>query len=184
MTMNKFGKHKWWMLTALLSAPLVALAAGVPNMFAPNTPISSQQVNDNFTNLANRTTALEAQKTTISIPIDNVTGVAQPTTIIKTAMFTTTGGPVFLQVSGSGYISAATPPPPLMMDLAIQLDGNVIGHLKEYTNETGSHKAFPTRTFSAGTLTAGNHTVGLLQTAPMTSDINDFFTVTVTELAH
>ena len=57
--MGRFGKHKLWILTALLSAPVVAVAAGVPNVFAPNTTISSAQMNANFANLADRVTALD-----------------------------------------------------------------------------------------------------------------------------
>jgi hypothetical protein len=180
--MARFAKHRWWILTALLTAPLVAIAAGVPNMFAPNTTISSAAVNANFTNLADRVTALEAAlaRTKPTVVIDAAPGVSQPTTIIKTGTFTSMGGTVILTVSGSGYVGAN--PPSLLMDLSVQLDGNVIGHLKEYTNETGSHKAFPTRSFVLAGLAAGSHTVGLLQTAPMTSDGNDFFTVTVIEL--
>jgi hypothetical protein len=65
--MQKFSKHKWWILTALLTAPLIAMAANVPNIFSPNTVISSSQVNDNFANLANRVTALET--TGQSVPV-------------------------------------------------------------------------------------------------------------------
>jgi len=58
--MRKFAKHKWWMLTALMTAPLLAFAADVPNVFTAGTVISSAQVNENFKNLANRVTTLEA----------------------------------------------------------------------------------------------------------------------------
>jgi hypothetical protein len=57
--MNKFSKHKWWMLTVLLTLPLAAIAANVPNMFTSGTVISSSQVNANFQNLADRVTLLE-----------------------------------------------------------------------------------------------------------------------------
>jgi hypothetical protein len=60
--MKTFSKHKWWMLTVLLSAPVVAIAADVPNMFTSGTVISSSQVNANFKNLSDRMTALEAAK--------------------------------------------------------------------------------------------------------------------------
>jgi hypothetical protein len=60
--MGKFAKHKWWILTALLTAPLVAIAADVPNMFTTGTVISSMAVNANFKNLSDRVTALEAGK--------------------------------------------------------------------------------------------------------------------------
>jgi hypothetical protein len=56
----KFVRHGWWMLTVLLTAPLLALA-NVPNTFSPNTVISSSQVNANFAGLDTRVTALEAR---------------------------------------------------------------------------------------------------------------------------
>jgi hypothetical protein len=60
--MKSFSKHKWWILTVLMTLPLLAVAAGVPNIFAPNTVISSAQMNDNFKNLSDRLTALEATR--------------------------------------------------------------------------------------------------------------------------
>ena len=41
---NKFSKHKWWIVTALLTLPLIAIAA-VPNTFTAGTTIASAQVN-------------------------------------------------------------------------------------------------------------------------------------------
>jgi hypothetical protein len=178
MTMNRFGKHKWWMLTALLSAPLVALAAGVPNMFAPNTPISSAAVNANFTDLANRVTALENAKTTVTLVMDNVIGGLGATG--KTATFTSAGGTVVLVVSGTGWINGAGG----VVDVAIQLDGNVIGHLKTTTNEMNSHKAFPARAIPVSPLAAGTHTIGLLNGTGTTTDGSDFFNVTAIEFGH
>lgn len=58
--MRKFSKHKWWLLTMVLTVPVLAIAAGVPNVFTAGTVISAAQVNDNFKNLSDRVTALEA----------------------------------------------------------------------------------------------------------------------------
>jgi hypothetical protein len=182
--MVTFSKHKWWILTALLTAPLVAFAAGVPNMFSPNTVISSAAVNANFTNLSDRVTALEtaaAAKTAITMVLDNAPGglpipAASSTT---PASFTSAGGPTVIIVSGSGYGAAGA-----SLDVAVQVDGAPIGHLQEYTNEAGSHKAFPTRAFKA-TVTAGTHNIQLLANSAATStDSNDRFSVTVVETAH
>ena len=60
--MTNFSRHKWWIVTALITVPLVAIAA-VPNVFSPNTLISSAQVNANFTALDTRLNALEAPTT-------------------------------------------------------------------------------------------------------------------------
>ena len=57
---KKFSKHKWWMLTVVLTAPVLAIAAGVPNMFTAGTQVSASAMNENFKNLADRLTALEA----------------------------------------------------------------------------------------------------------------------------
>jgi hypothetical protein len=62
--MTKFSKHKWWLLTVLMTVPLLAVAAGVPNIFTSGTVISSSQVNDNFKNVTDRLTALESTKPT------------------------------------------------------------------------------------------------------------------------
>src|SRR6185503_5061260 len=59
VTMAKFAMHKWWLLTAVLTVPVLAVAA-VPNIFAPGTPISSTAVNNNFKDLDGRLAALEA----------------------------------------------------------------------------------------------------------------------------
>jgi hypothetical protein len=58
-TMNRFSKHKWWMLTVVLTAPVVATAAGGLKVFVAGTVISAEHVNDNFKKLADRLTALE-----------------------------------------------------------------------------------------------------------------------------
>jgi hypothetical protein len=177
---KRFGKHKWWVVTALLSAPLVAVAAGVPNIFAPNTVISSAAVNANFANLADRVTALEAaqQRTAATVVMDNVAGPLGTTG--KMATFTTSGGAVVLVVAGTGFGAAAT-----TLDVAIQVDGITVGHLKQYVNEGSSHRAFPTRAVQIPAPAVGSHTLGLLYgNTGTSSDFNDSFSVTAIELGH
>jgi hypothetical protein len=62
--MARFSRHGWWMLTAVLTVPLAALAATVPHMFGSGTVISSSAVNDNFASLDSRSNALEAANAT------------------------------------------------------------------------------------------------------------------------
>lgn len=176
--MGRFGKHKWWIVTALLTAPLVAVAAGVPNVFAPNTVISAAQVNANFTNLADRVTALEAaRKTKATVVMNSAPGPLGTTG--KTATFAATGGPLLIIVSGSAFSAGAA-----TLDVAVQLDGAVIGHVTGYTNEGGSHKTLPTRALSA-TAVAGDHTIGLLNgNTVTTNDLNDYYSVTVVEIGN
>ena len=174
--MGRFGKHKLWILTALISAPLVAVAAGVPNVFAPNTTISSAQMNANFANLADRVTALEsARKTKVTVVMDNSAGPLGTTG--KTGSFTSTGGPLLVIVSGTGYASEND-----ALLIAVQLDGKSLGTLKGYTNEGSSHKALPTRAFSVPAAAAGTHTVGILAGATnLVTNSGDYFSVTVVE---
>ncbi|MEP6653177.1 MAG: hypothetical protein ABJA82_07445 [Myxococcales bacterium] len=180
--MKTFGRLKWWLITALLTAPLVALAAGVPKVFTAGAVISSADVNANFTALADRVTALESAvagksgPSAVAVVLDGVPG-AIPTGGL-TGSYTSTGGPLAVIVSGSASFTAASP-----LDIAVQFDGAVIGHLKEYTNEANSHKAFPTRVFRVAPA-AGAHTVGLLPAAGTGTDYNDYFGVTIIELGH
>ena len=183
--MVTFGKHKWWILTAVLTAPLVAMAAGVPNVFAPGTVISSADVNANFKNLSDRVTALEASiatkasAATATVVMDNVPG---PITNIQPVVLTTTGGTVLLIVSGSAWINGSSG----IIDLAVLFDGAIVGHLKVTTNESNSHKSFPTKVFRIAAPAAGPHNVGLAVGAgtSTTSDASDFFNVTAVELGH
>jgi hypothetical protein len=173
---NSFGKHKWWILTALLTAPLVAVAAGVPNMFTPGTDNTTAEVNPNYKTHRDRVTALEAAKTTVQIVMNNKPAPATglPATGM-TAMFTSSGGPLLVIVSGTAYRGAGN-----TMDIAVQLDGTSLGDLVGYTNEVGSHKALPTRVFSV-TPSAGSHTIALIAVSATATDSNDYFSITVVE---
>jgi hypothetical protein len=180
--MVTFSKHKWWLVTALLTAPLAVLAAGVPKVFTQGTVISSADVNANFSALADRVTSLEtaiagkAGPSTVTVVLDGVPGPI-PTAGLITP-YTSTGGPLVIVVSGSGSYPAGTP-----MEIDVQFDGVVIGKLKEYTNEANSHKAFPTRALRAAPA-AGAHNIGLLALPGTGTDLNDYFSVTVIELGH
>ncbi len=177
--MSKFSKHKWWIVTALLTVPLIAIAA-VPNVFQPNTVISSAQVNANFAALDSRLAALEAataktSATTMSGAINPITTATGP----RNVMFTASGvNPWLVIVSASAFAGGAG-----SLDLAIALDGVKIGDLQGYANEPSSHKAIPTRTFTVPAPTAGTHTIGISYgNINTTSDQNDYFNVTVVEM--
>lgn len=185
--MSKFSKHKWWIVTALITVPLVAIAA-VPNMFSPNTLISSTAVNQNFSALDARITALETSATaktsatTVSGAINPITTGTGP----RNATFTTLGGnPWLVIVSASAFLGGTAGGP---LDLGIALDGVKIGDLQGYSNEVGSHKAIPTRTFTIPTATiptpaADTHTIGISYgNANTMTDQNDYFSVTLVEM--
>jgi hypothetical protein len=183
--MSKFSKHKWWIVTALITVPLVAIAA-VPNVFSPNTVISSNAVNQNFSALEARITALEAanaaaaSKSSATMVMNNVPGPVSTMPVpVKTAMYTATGAsPLLLLVSGSAWSGTAGS----TLDVTIQFDGAIVGHLTGFTNEPSSHKSLPARAITIPTPASGAHTIGLLTTAPTITDGADFFNVTVVEL--
>jgi hypothetical protein len=182
--MKKFSKHKWWIVTALITVPLVAIAA-VPNIFQPNTVISSALVNQNFSMLEARITALEAanaaaaNKSSATKVMDNVPGPLSTTAApVKTATYMATGSsPLLLLVSGSAWNASGG-----NMDVTIQFDGMIVGHLTGTTNEASSHKTLPMRAIPIPTPSATAHTIGLLTTAPTVTDQFDFFNITVVEL--
>jgi hypothetical protein len=175
--MRKFEGHKWWVLTVLVTAPLVAIAAGVPNVFSPGTVISSGQVNDNFKNLADRLTALETagqqRQTSATVVFDDAGGLGDVGT---TKPFTSTGGPLLIVASGSASASGGTG----SVDIAVQIDGATIGHLTAFATNPG-HMTIPTRIFRVMPA-AGSHNLGLLNGAMTKTDMNDYFSVTVIEL--
>jgi hypothetical protein len=174
--MNRFKKHKLWMVTLLLSAPVVVLAA-VPNIFQSGTVISSADVNANFAALDTRIAALEAavSRSGAQLVMNNVTG-----PLPKSVAFQSGGGPLLLIVSGSAWKSAGG-----VMTVTVQLDAANVGDIVGFTNEAGSHKALVSRAFKVDAA-AGNHTLQLLTgaTAATNVDTSDYFSVTVVELAH
>ena len=178
--MSKFSKHKWWIVTALITVPLVAIAA-VPNIFQPNTVISSNAVNQNFSALEARITALEAAnaKSSATMVMSNVQGPLSTTAApVKTAMYTASGvNPLLLVVSGSAWNASGG-----SMDVTVQFDGAIVGHLSGTTNEASSHKTLPMRAITIPTPAAGAHTIGLLTTTPTITDGSDYFSITVVEL--
>jgi hypothetical protein len=118
------------------------------------------------------------QRTTATVVMDNVPGPLGTTG--KTMTFMSSGGQVILVVSGSAWSGAAS-----ILDVAVQLDGVTIGHLKTYTNEGSSHKAFPARAITVSPLAAGTHTIGLVGgAATVNTDATDWFNVTAVELGH
>jgi hypothetical protein len=173
--MKRFKAHRLWIITLLLSVPLIVVAA-VPNVFQAGTVISSAQVNGNFAALDARITALETaiQNSGAQVVLSNAAG-PLPTSVA----FPSKGGPLLLIVSGSAWTGTTAG----HIGVTVQLDAANVGTLSEYTNEPGSHKAFPTRVLRVDA-PAGNHTMNLLADATTVTDLNDFFSVTVVELAH
>ena len=167
-------------MTALLTLPLVAIAA-VPNIFQPNTVISSNAVNPNFSALDARITALEAAtaKTSATMVMSNVQGPLSTTAAPVRLRCTrrAASNPLLLVVSGSAWNASGG-----SMDVTVQFDGAIVGHLSGTTNEASSHKTLPMRAITIPTPAAGAHTIGLLTTTPTITDGSDYFSITVVEL--
>lgn len=173
--MRGFERHKWWVVTALVTTPLIALAAGVPHTFSSGASISSTQVNANFKDLSDRVTTLENQRPlTATVVFSN-----EPNGIGKTRAFTSSGGPLVIIVSGMAHSSVGGTP----LDVSVQLDGNTIGHLLGHTNESHSHKTLPTQILRVPSAASGSHTIGFTAGGAATkTDDNDYFNATVLEL--
>ena len=86
----------------------------------------------------------------------------------------TGGGSLLIIASGSGWGSGN-------IGMNIQLDTNVIGMARSFTNEGGSHKAFTCNPLVPRNVAAGSHTITLTALAGTSSDGNDWFNVTVLE---
>jgi hypothetical protein len=172
--MNRFKSHKLWIITLLLSLPVIVMAA-VPNVFQAGTVISSAQVNANFAALDARIAALEAsiQNSGATVVFDNMAG-----PLPKSVAFSSNGGPLLLVLAGTGYLGVAG-----HIGVTAQLDAKSVGTLSAFTNEANSHKTFPTRVLKVAAA-AGTHTLILLPDPTTLTDTNDPFSVTVVELAH
>jgi len=178
--MRKFGLHKWWFVTLLLTVPVVAIAQSV-STFTPGTVISSAAVNANFAALASRIAALESAAA--NAPVTTTTTLTFPGALGAAGIareFTRTAatGDVLVFVSGTGFTSTN------YLSVAIQLDGAALGTLNLTTNELNVHKTFPSKVFRiAPTLAAGSHSIALLNGADTTTDGTDNFNVVVVQLS-
>jgi hypothetical protein len=158
---------------AILLGGTALVRAADPHMWSANDVLTATDLNASFKAVTDRVAALEGAKASVKVVMDNSPGPL--TTTGKTAMFTSSGGQLLVMVSGSAFDNAGG-----LLEVAVQLDGNTIGQLAESTNEGGSHRAFPARTFSAMPA-AGTHTIGLIGSASTETDTADFFNVTVVE---
>jgi hypothetical protein len=95
--------------------------------------------------------------------------------------FTSGGGTLVIFASGSGYSSAAT----ASIGMNILVDSTNIGSCKIAYNFTNTHVAFVPRTMVIPGIAAGTHTLALTPIGgATTTDLNDFFNVTVQELPY
>jgi hypothetical protein len=91
--------------------------------------------------------------------------------------FVSQGGVLYMTVSGSAWSSNAA----ATISVVVSVDGEQVGTAQVFTNESQSHKALIPLSLQLPQLAAGVHTVSLAAGAGTTTDLNDFFDVTVTE---
>ncbi|WP_438010930.1 hypothetical protein WME89_21055 [Sorangium sp. So ce321] len=118
---------------------------------------------------------------TLRSPMWNVTQVLKqkrgPLPVLGT--FKSGGGRLILLVSGSGMRSSAG-----MMEMLIKLDGNQVGSTNVGVNVVNAHQAFVPEWLVLPSVEPGDHTIQLVYSSipGVSSDTNDFFSVTVLEL--
>jgi len=93
------------------------------------------------------------------------------------ATFKTSGGPIAIVASGSGFSASGA----RVLGMNVIVDGLVRGEARVYTNEASSHRAFVTSGIPVTGLPRGSHTLRLEALSGTQTDANDFFTVTVLE---
>jgi hypothetical protein len=96
------------------------------------------------------------------------------------ASYTSRGGTLIIQVGGSAWTNTRW----ATIGVTVQVDGTSVGSSMIAANEVQSHKAFAPNAIVVSNLPAGAHTITLVAlSADTIADSNDYFSVTVTELA-
>lgn len=99
---------------------------------------------------------------------------------LSSAAFTSSGGTLRLQYSGSGY--SATPS--TLIGMTVKLDGSAIDQTGIFANQSGMHLAFVSKEWVLTGIPAGSHTVTLEPMAGTFTDGGDIFNVTITEMPY
>ncbi|APR87710.1 Flagellar hook-length control protein FliK [Minicystis rosea] len=115
----------------------------------------------------------------IASPMWRVTQVLnmKPGALPVSGTFTSGGGTLVLLVSGSGW-----GPNGAVIGFDILVDDVTRGNALTYTNLNGCHLAINANPLVVTGVAAGTHTVKLVARSSITTDYNDFFSVTVMEL--
>jgi hypothetical protein len=94
---------------------------------------------------------------------------------LKATFNSLTNGPVYLEVNGSVWTQSANK----MIGIGIQIDGNLVGTAKIFSNTAATHRA-AVPAYIALKLDQGQHTLTLVaQDATTVSDLNDLFTAVI-----
>jgi hypothetical protein len=98
---------------------------------------------------------------------------------ITSGSFTTGGGTLMLTYSGSGYLAAL---PQKLIGMTVKIDGVFVDNTGIFANQAGMHLAFVSKSWILTGIAAGIHTIELSGLNGVTTDFNDIFNVSVTEL--
>lgn len=99
---------------------------------------------------------------------------------LSSGTFTTYGGTLRIQYSGSGYTSV----PSRLIGMTVKLDGTAFDQTGIFANNSGMHLAFVSKEWVLTGIPAGTHTLTLEAMAGTATDGNDIFSATVTELPY
>ncbi len=94
------------------------------------------------------------------------------------ASFTSNGGTLLIYVAGTGYSTT----PNSNVGMTVVLDGVPIDSCQFYANTANFHVCFLPKTIVKTGASASSHTLILQPRAGTTTDVNDYYAVTVTEL--
>ena len=98
----------------------------------------------------------------------------------SSAAFTTYGGTLRIQYSGSGYSST----PNTLIGMTVKIDGVAIDQTGIFANQSGMHMAFVSKEWVLPGIPAGDHTITLEAMSGTFTDSGDIFNATVTELPY
>lgn len=94
--------------------------------------------------------------------------------------FTTYGGTLRIQYSGSGYSST----PSTLIGMTVKIDGVAFDQTGIFANQSGMHMAFVSKEWVLNGIPAGSHTITLEAMSGTFTDSGDIFNATVTELPY
>ena len=97
--------------------------------------------------------------------------------------FTTRGGTLLLFFSGSGYTTSLSGG---YIEIVVKIDGTIVGRTGIYANQPNMHLALVPKQLVITSVLAGSHTLTVESSSsyPITTDGNDPFQVTVTEMPY
>lgn len=98
----------------------------------------------------------------------------------SSAAFTTYGGTLRIQYSGSGYSATAN----TLIGMTVKLDGTAFDQTGIFANQAGMHLAFVSKEWVLTGIPAGTHTISLEAMSGTFTDSGDIFNATVTELPY